>query len=637
MQSRRFSDISMISAIVALFLGFSASAVQATTFECVDNTTVEVCLEWSQGFKPQDGTDFSLTFHGGAGADVELKVGDPEWRLWTTLVSTGAVTSFGDITLDPTANNGEFTVRIFGDLEAGAVDVGSLNLDGTINNADWVGFSSILEGIVTPSRITGDVKGVITLVQKSGSPPTGGEMGHLTIVGNVTGKITIPTLTGMLQIGDLSGGGDVLGGFEIDLLKNRFLTYGTLPANKTGEIGDIDTGGFEIGTVAEDATLDALSGVPGSGQTCKVGNLAGKLDLHNQDIDSNLFLGDVASTGTVVNGGAISAIFYPSFEEGDFAGTATFSSVEAGGSIYAFDGDPIKDTNVSGTITITGDYAGLFKVDGDFTSTALLTINGDLKTSSGEDGLIWVVEEAAGDVHIKGKLIGHVHHPKTFTGSLTVDGDVTSTGLFKTGDRATGETHSGDLTFKQDVLGDILIHGNTSGAVQITDDFSGDLCVDEDLISDLTSGVTVGGALANSGLAGGGRILVSGESSGDIKVGKNTGSLTLIHVVNGLATGATIEINTTEGAFDAEGDILIGHPTEITAISFDGCLRIHDQLISGNNGDLIGSLDVNGCHGDGEVLVICIDGDDNGNVTLDQTGCTPANATWGCEDPPSCP
>ena len=229
-----------------------------------------------------------------------------------------------------------------------------------------------------------------------------------------------------------------------------------------------------------------------------------------------------------------------------------------------------------------------------------------------------------------GGLIGTVEYA-SLSGTLNVTNDVAGT-IHIIGSLIGGEINSGEINIGGSVSGNIELY-DTAGVVSITGNLSGDVEIE----GDLTGSVIVGGSLANSGYAGGARILVTGESSGAIKVGEESGSLTLIHVVNGLATGATIEINTTEGAFDAEGDILIGPATEITAISFDGCIRIHDQLISGNNGDLIGSLDVNGCHGDGEVLVICIDGDDNGNVTLDQTGCTPANATWGCEDPPNCP
>ena len=241
------------------------------------------------------------------------------------------------------------------------------------------------------------------------------------------------------------------------------------------------------------------------------------------------------------------------------------------------------------------------------------------------------MKAAAGDVTIDKELIGHIHYPKTFTGDVLVKGNVTSTGLFKTGDNISSETHTGNVTINQDLAGEVLIHGNMSGTVRTKNDQTGDVTIDEDL----SGFVIVEDSLANIGFSDGGRITVSGESSGDIQVGENTGSNTLIHVVDGIGTGATVEVNTTRGAFDAAGDIMIGHPTVITAIVFDGCIRIYDDG-SGGDGDLTGSIDVNGCHGDEEVLVICIDGDDNGNVTLDQTGCSPANADWGCPSP-GCP
>ncbi|MCZ6652853.1 MAG: hypothetical protein O7D91_07485 [Planctomycetota bacterium] len=360
--------------------------------------------------------------------------------------------------------------------------------------------------------------------------------------------------------------------------------------------------------------------------------VGGKIKLNGMDIGGQLLLGATAQGSEVLNGGQITGIFYPCEDIGNFAGEATFTGVAAGGQIYAFDVNPPFKADVSGDITINGDYVGLFKVDGDFTSTASLTITGDLKANAGDDGLIWIVEEAAGDVTIKKDLIGHVHYPKTFAtnGSVTVEGNVTSSGLFKTGDLATGETHDGDLIFQGNVVGDILIHGNMSGDVTITDDQSGDLAIDEGL----SGSITVGGALANAGL-GGGRIMIAGESSGPIKVGKKTGSLTLIQVAGGLAAGATIEINTTQGPFNAVGDMHIGGTTP-AALPFDGCIRIYGQSLTGNHGHLKGDLDIVMCHPNGHQLLICIDGDDAGNVTLDQTGCIPANANWDCYSP-GCP
>ena len=127
MQSRRFSDISMISAIVALMLGFSAAPAVATSSKCVNDGTIEVCAEWSQSMAPKEGhhhQDFTVMFSGTtAGADVILRTGDLEWRVWTTLVSGGAVADFGDLTL--VGGSDDFVLQIWGDAEAGADDVGS--------------------------------------------------------------------------------------------------------------------------------------------------------------------------------------------------------------------------------------------------------------------------------------------------------------------------------------------------------------------------------------------------------------------------------------------------------------------------------------------------------------------------------
>jgi hypothetical protein len=296
----------MISAIVVGTLGFSASPALTATSTCEDNGTVKVCVEWSSAVAPVEGDNFSLTFNGAAGVDLELLSSDLEWRLWTTLVSNGDVTSLGDITLNPDGNSDNFAVQIWGDGEAGAVDVGSLNLDGTINNASWVGYSSIRSGVL--SRISGDVNGAIKLTKSSGGD--GGDLGFMLIEGDVAGQITAATLSGSVTIGYLGSGGDVNGGFQIDELDGVLTITGTLPTGKTGEIGDITSGAFTIDTVALNATLDLLEGAPaGTGGVYAITNLNGELDLHSKTVAGLLFLGGAASTGTVVNGAAVTGVF----------------------------------------------------------------------------------------------------------------------------------------------------------------------------------------------------------------------------------------------------------------------------------------------------------------------------------------
>ena len=61
----------------------------------------------------------------------------------------------------------------------------------------------------------------------------------------------------------------------------------------------------------------------------------------------------------------------------------------------------------------------------------------------------------------------------------------------------------------------------------------------------------------------------------------------------GLGEGGTIEINTSEGEFNAEGDIVIGSavcsqsPPNIT---FDGCIRIYDDSVSADYGAVNGVI-----------------------------------------------
>ena len=339
MQSRRFSDISVISAIVALMLGFTASPVQATSFTCVNNGTVKVCAEWSDPVAPVDGTNFRVTFNGPAGADLELLTGDPEWRLWTTLVSSGAVTDFGAITLNPTVNTDNFTVRIWGNNEAGAANVGSIVLD----DAGFTGYSS-LAGVT----IDGHVTGAITLVEFDDgvNPPVGGEVTGLVLIGygispefgGVVGPITIPKVSADVLI--RGNYGDVNASHNIDLgvivTSSTFKIGGDFLSDSSSTVAvnidsvgvaPNDVGVFEIGgsftnskatvTITDmpkltsgaslvkfggdfGGTLDLKQGVPGTAATNVVqikgtllapsGGIGGKIKLNNKNLDGNLLL-----------------------------------------------------------------------------------------------------------------------------------------------------------------------------------------------------------------------------------------------------------------------------------------------------------------------------------------------------------
>ena len=122
---------------------------------------------------------------------------------------------------------------------------------------------------------------------------------------------------------------------------------------------------------------------------------------------------------------------------------------------------------------------------------------------------------------------------------------------------------------------------------------------------------------------------MDGLCVGSSTIGEETGARTLIHCEGGLSMSGDVQINTTEGDFDADGDIHVGPITFITppppalppAITFDGCIRIFKQA-GGNGGDLTGKITVGGCHADDIDLNICIDGGDGEeNITINDAGC----------------
>ena len=222
-----------------------------------------------------------------------------------------------------------------------------------------------------------------------------------------------------------------------------------------------------------------------------------------------------------------------------------------------------------------------------------------------------------GTYNVTGINAGLVEASGAFTGQINV-GSVAATGKIVT---------------EQDAAGNIVVSGACAGAIEIEGDLSG--TVDIGGVSggalSSTGSVTVDGALKAVGFTGG-KILIDGLCDGPIMIGKQTDAGTLIHLVDGLDAGS-IEINTTEGSFDADGDIRVGPTGQITDIVFDGCIHIYDGSHGG--GALNGALIVRGCHATTDDLDICIDGPHNDNVIIEQAGC-PNQVDWSCPVP-ACP
>lgn len=264
---------------------------------------------------------------------------------------------------------------------------------------------------------------------------------------------------------------------------------------------------------------------------------------------------------------------------------------------------------LTGPLTIEGGGAGTIENVFHLTSTMILA-KGSGNAFSGTATVRTVGFNAAIKTLISADLTGTIK----ITSNLSLGGTIL----------VVGDVSSG---------GKIWVVGDCSGLVRVVHDLIGDVQIDSDLTS--SGKVTVDEALAAPALAGAGRILVSGICDGDIDIGEQTDDLTLIHLLGGLGSGGSLEINASEGNFDANGNIHVG-PTGfvIPDITFDGCIHIYDELGTGDGGNLIGTLTVQGCHDDD--LDICIDGLDTlPNVIIKQTGC-PNQVGWSCPDPP-CP
>ena len=269
---------------------------------------------------------------------------------------------------------------------------------------------------------------------------------------------------------------------------------------------------------------------------------------------------------------------------------------------------------------VTGFFYPGIAIGGFFNGT--LTVASVSETSTHPDIPTGEIEAFAtsafnGTINVTGANAGTIETTGAFTGQINV-GSVSA---------------SGAIVTEQDAAGNIVVSHACAGAIEIEGDLSGTVDIGALSGSGLTStgSVTVDGALKAVGFAGG-KILVNGICDGPIKIGKQTDAGTLIHLVDGLDAGS-IEINTSTGNFNADGDIRVGPMSGMPNIVFDGCIRIYDGFLGG--GALNGTLIVRGCHANSNDLDICIDGPDNDNVKIEQTGCT-NQVDWSCPTP-ECP
>lgn len=544
--------------------------------------TTEICLEWSQVPDPDEGNDFEVDFTDASNPDITLKSGDVGWILSSEDISSGNEGNIGDIRLNPAVSTDDFEVTIANGASAGADDVGSIDL----SPASWTGYSTIEGG-----TISGDLNGVLTVAKGSGG--SGGKC-TLVIEGSVTGNITVPVVvslviekntsgvidvgevqaSGLFQIGELisyppqPGQGNVSGAVTVDYIRRNaaFETHGDLSANFTV------VNGIQGGTLS-------IGGNVTSASTIKIEDMTTVLGTHS----SALICWDND----------------PPYGEGalDFDGTLLLESgvrqnqnVWINAPLDAAASVDLKNQDVAGNLVVVRGGSGDVLNGGAVTATGYVSLTGGLEDFAGDATFSSVA--SGGEIHVTGG--------SDLNGSLIITGDMD-------GDIGLGVLVP-DLG-TSDVLG--------NGLIDIQGDCSGDIQVTGDVIGD--GKIEVDGTLESTG-----RILIDGLLRGNIVIDEETQSLTLIRLTEGIDSGYAVTINESRGNFNANGTIHVGPvlylgdtPPDLT---FDGGIMIKDTT-GGAGGDLEGTIKVVGCHNTGD-LDICICGDNNGTVTIDQPNCT---------------
>ncbi len=610
---------------------------------------------------PEEGTHFEVTFDASDVPTVNLLIGRTgggtlmQWRVWckdssddpADIAEIGAVTNF------------DFDVKVLDASDGdGADDLTNLILD----PFDADKFSNLADG-----RLAGRLDGALFLQESSSG--SGGEL-TLEIDGSVSGDITVPKLmlldvggnvssdwdiakvpsTGLIDIagnvtstatisvdefeeveqtdGDFLIGGNVAGAIEIGINRSSMFRIsgdlsGTVDVTQTLDSGrmffDGDVASTGIIQVADmegdnprllfagDKTFNGkvvlTSGIP-AGRLCFFGGFGSSavVDLTSDDVagDLDLFAG---GSGSITNGGAVTGTVV--LGDGNISATAVFSGSASFASVDASSVGIWLNTgaDLSGTIDVSGNVAGEINVDGDVLSSGHIDIGGGL----------------VGELVVGGAMSGQVDIGSTVAGTS------------ETYAISIGGAMSGDIAIGSHLTEDVQVSGEMTNTATLT--------VSGSLNGDVSFGLSVDGTidaqteLGSSGsitiaeqLKARGRVLVDELAWGPISVGEDTVALSLIHVVEGIASTGSITINNSAGAFDADGDIRVG-TTNVTppldSVTFDGSILIKKQNGGTGGGDLTGTIRVVGCHATGDDLDIGICGGDGcGNIEIVQTNCT---------------
>ncbi|MCZ6652579.1 MAG: hypothetical protein O7D91_06065 [Planctomycetota bacterium] len=360
------------------------------------------------------------------------------------MISTDAAANLGDVVLADNVepNEGKFTVAITKPAGFGALNVSSIVLNSS--DVNWTGHSTLTSaGSLT--LILGNVTGDIVAIERSGG---GKAEGTTLIFGNVEGTLTIPEVTGLLQIdGHLSIGhvetinsGAVL---QIGNLSSSTLNVTGALAGLLRFIGPavhsiINIADFEGSGMLEMIgsptypEINLYNGVDSTDARVQINYHGGFIYMHDKDMLGVMNFPVFKEGAGVFDGGVLKGsvrcglLATPGLNEN--RGTIEFASVAAGGEIIADVQTPFEGNihimggmsglirvendltefspNARGEILIDGDSKGRVECNGDVTDSAEITIGGML-AGTGQinvegvcDGDIWVGEKTTSNTEI---------------------------------------------------------------------------------------------------------------------------------------------------------------------------------------------------------------------------------------------
>jgi hypothetical protein len=267
--------------------------------------------------------------------------------------------------------------------------------------------------------------------------------------------------------------------------------------------------------------------------------------------------------------------------------------------------------NISGYLRLLGSNAGIIENGGVVTGEVVLA-SGIGNTFSGTATFDEVISASANDIpSSKIQVTNYADMNGTLHILGSMDGDIITYDICDNGLVWVAGDSIGDIIVNGNLDGDIIVDGNVFGNIDIHGNIAtGSIRVNGDLIGS----VNVDGYLGQSA-----HIAVNGNTAGMIDIGQYTERLSLIQV-SGLDAGGAIRINSTQDNFSARGNIYIGTITSVQPVVFDGCIRIYDEVMTNDGGNLYGTIAIIGCH-EAKDLNICIDGNNEGNIFVRQFGC----------------